>query len=141
MTSVTKLWPILTATHSYDKSISTFNRGAGQIIEAPILAYLIETRNGRILYDVGYDYNKINNPAQSAKYYNAALGFGAPEMVVRCGLPLVWRADRHGAADRVHPAGLYSRRGQELAEPRLHPDPACRVHEAGSRSGVGPLVP
>ena len=80
MTSVTKLWPILTATHRYDKSISTFNRGAGQIIEAPILAYLIETRNGRILYDVGYDYNKINNPAQSAKYYNAALGFGAPEM-------------------------------------------------------------
>ena len=80
MTSVTKLWPILTATHSYDKSISTFNRGAGQMIEAPILAYLIETKNGRILYDVGCDYNKINNPAQSAKYYNAALGFGAPEM-------------------------------------------------------------
>ncbi len=80
MTSVTKFWPILTATHRYDKSISTFNRGTGQIIEAPILAYLIETKNGRILYDVGCDYNKINNPAQRAKYYNAALGFGAPEM-------------------------------------------------------------
>jgi N-acyl homoserine lactone hydrolase len=70
MTSVTKLWPILTATHRYDKSISTFNRGAGQTIEAPILAYLIETKNGRILYDVGCDYNKINNPTQRAKYYN-----------------------------------------------------------------------
>jgi len=80
MTSVTKFWPILTATHRYDKSISTFNRGAGQMIEAPILAYLIETKNGRILYDVGCDYNKINNPAQRAKYYNAELGFGAPEM-------------------------------------------------------------
>lgn len=80
MTSVTKFWPILTATHRYDKSISTFNRGAGQIIEVPILAYLIETKNGRILYDVGCDYNKINNPAQRAKYYNAALGFGVPEM-------------------------------------------------------------
>ena len=80
MTSVTKFWPILTATHQYDKSISTFNRGAGQVIEAPILAYLIETKNGRILYDVGCDYNKINNPEQRAKYYNLALGFGAPDM-------------------------------------------------------------
>ena len=80
MTSVTKFWPILTATHRYDKSISTFNRGAGQMIEAPILAYLIETNNGRILYDVGCDYNKINNPTQRAKYYNAELGFSAPEM-------------------------------------------------------------
>ena len=80
MTSVTKFWPILTATHKYDKSISTFNRGAGQMIEAPILAYLIETKNGRILYDVGCDYNKINNPEQRAKYYNPALGFGAPDM-------------------------------------------------------------
>lgn len=80
MTSVTKFWPILTATHRYDKSISTFNRGAGQMIEAPILAYLIETKNGRILYDVGCDYNKIINPEQRAKYYNAELGFGAPVM-------------------------------------------------------------
>jgi N-acyl homoserine lactone hydrolase len=80
MTSVTKFWPILTATHRYDKSISTLNRGVGQIIEAPILAYLIETKNGRILYDVGCDYNKINNPAQREKYYNPAFGFGAPAM-------------------------------------------------------------
>jgi N-acyl homoserine lactone hydrolase len=81
MTSVTKFWPILTATHRYDKSISTHNRGAGQMIEAPILAYLIETKNGRILYDVGCDYNKINDPVQRAKYYNPEVfGFGAPEM-------------------------------------------------------------
>lgn len=81
MTSVTKFWPILTATHHYDKSISTFNRGAGQMIEAPILAYLIETKNGRILYDVGCDYNKINDPIKRAKYYNPeTFDFGAPEM-------------------------------------------------------------
>jgi N-acyl homoserine lactone hydrolase len=49
------MWPILTATHQYDKSLSTRNRGVGQMIKAPILAYLIETKNGRILYDVGYD--------------------------------------------------------------------------------------
>jgi N-acyl homoserine lactone hydrolase len=34
----------------------------GVIIEAPILAYLIETRNGRILYDVGCDYSKVHDP-------------------------------------------------------------------------------
>lgn len=50
------------------------------MIEAPILAYLIETKNGRILYDVGCDYNKINNPVQREKYYNAALSFDAPVM-------------------------------------------------------------
>jgi len=81
MTAVTKFWPILTATHRYDKSLSTYNTGAGQIIEAPILAYLIETKNGRILYDVGCDYSKINDPMQRAKYYNPEVfSFGAPEM-------------------------------------------------------------
>ena len=59
MTQVKKLWPLLTATHRYDKSISTLNRGRGQQIEAPILAYLIETAQGRILYDVGCDHAKI----------------------------------------------------------------------------------
>ncbi|TXT40384.1 MAG: putative AHL-lactonase [Comamonadaceae bacterium] len=48
MTQVKKMWPLLTATHRYDKSISTLNRGRGQQIEAPILAYLIETANGRL---------------------------------------------------------------------------------------------
>jgi N-acyl homoserine lactone hydrolase len=81
MTAVKKLWPLLTATHRYDKTISTHGRGAGQTIEAPILAYLIETANGRILYDVGCDYNKINDPALRAQYYNPAVfDFGAPDM-------------------------------------------------------------
>ena len=81
MTAVTKVWPILTATHRYDKSLSTHNRGAGQMIEAPILAYLIETKNGRILYDVGCDYNKIADASQREKYYNPEVfSFGAPDM-------------------------------------------------------------
>lgn len=81
MTQVTKFWPILTATHRYDKSLSTRQRGAGTIIEAPILAYLIETRNGRILYDVGCDYNKINDPEQKARFYdNEEFEFGPPTM-------------------------------------------------------------
>jgi len=81
MTEVRKLWPLLTATHRYDKSISTWQRGAGTMIEAPILAYLIETANGRIFYDVGCDYAKIHVPHLRARYYDAsANNFGAPDM-------------------------------------------------------------
>lgn len=88
MTSVTKMWPILTATHRYDKSLSTLNRGLGQTIEAPILAYLIETKNGRILYDVGCDYNKINDLSLRQRYYNPEIfEFGAPEMQPEQRLP------------------------------------------------------
>jgi N-acyl homoserine lactone hydrolase len=81
MTQVKKLWPLLTATHRYDKALSTRNRGQGQIIEAPILAYLIETANGRILYDVGCDYNKIADKKLQQQYYDPEVfAFGAPEM-------------------------------------------------------------
>ena len=81
MTQVLRMWPLLTATHRYDKSISTRHRGQGEIIEAPILAYLIETTQGRILYDVGCDYGKIADPARRARYYDPqTFAFGAPEM-------------------------------------------------------------
>lgn len=81
MTQVRSLRPLLTATHCYDKSISTFNRGRGQMIEAPILAYLIETANGRILYDVGCDHAKIADPLQRQRWYDPAVfDFGAPDM-------------------------------------------------------------
>lgn len=81
MTQVLRLWPLLTATHRYDKSLSTRNRGQGQIIQAPILAYLIETTQGRILFDVGCDYSKIADPLQRARHYDAEnFAFGAPDM-------------------------------------------------------------
>ncbi len=81
MTQVKRFWPLLTGVHRYDKSLSTRNRGQGTIIEAPILAYLIETANGRILYDVGCDYAKINTPALRQRYYeNEVFPFGPPEM-------------------------------------------------------------
>ena len=81
MTQVLRLWPLLTATHRYDKTISTFNRGHGKVIEAPILAYLIETKNGRVLYDVGCDHTKIADLAQRKRYYHAdTFAFGAPDM-------------------------------------------------------------
>lgn len=81
MSTVRKMWPLLTATHRYDKTISTHGRGAGQMIDAPILAYLIETANGRILYDVGCDYSKINEPSLRATYYESGrLSSGAPVM-------------------------------------------------------------
>lgn len=81
MTQVRKLWPLLTATHRYDKTISTYNVGHGQIIEAPILAYLIETSNGRILYDVGCDHTKINDPLLRKRFYEeSALNMAPPRM-------------------------------------------------------------
>lgn len=81
MTQVKRFWPLLTGTHRYEKTLSTRHRGHGVIIEAPILAYLIETGNGRILYDVGCDYAKINNPALRSHYYeHEGFPFGPPEM-------------------------------------------------------------
>lgn len=81
MTQVLRIRPLLTATHRYDKSLSTRNRGQGEIIHAPILAYLIETRNGRILFDVGCDYAKIADPSLRAEYYDPeTFAFGAPDM-------------------------------------------------------------
>lgn len=88
MTQVLKLWPLLTATHHYDKSLSTRNVDAGKIIQAPILAYLIETKHGRILYDVGCDYAKISDTQKAARYYNPEyFPFGAPEMTEEQRLP------------------------------------------------------
>ena len=81
MTQVKKFWPLLTGTHKYEKTLSTRNQGHGVFIQAPILAYLVETANGRILYDVGCDYEKINDPLKRKFYYeNEAFPFGPPEM-------------------------------------------------------------
>jgi len=70
MTRTTRLWPLLTGTHRYEKTVSTRGRGHGQFIDAPILAYLVETPNGRILYDVGCDYAKIADPVARAKFFD-----------------------------------------------------------------------
>lgn len=70
MPSALKLWPLLTGTHRYEKIVSTRNRGQGVFIDAPILAYLIETANGRILYDVGCDYQKIANQQLNAQFFD-----------------------------------------------------------------------
>lgn len=81
MTQVRRFWPLLTGTHRYEKTLSTRGRGQGIFIQAPILAYLIETANGRILYDVGCDYSKICNPTLKHRYYeNESFPFGPPEM-------------------------------------------------------------
>ncbi len=81
MTQALRIWPLLTATYRYDKSISTYQRGMGETIEAPILAYLIETKNGRILYDVAFDHAKIATTALRERYYYAnTFGIGAPDM-------------------------------------------------------------
>jgi len=70
MSRAVRLWPLLTGTQRYEKVVSTRNRGHGRFIDAPILAYLIETPNGRILYDVGCDYAKIADPVLRAKFFD-----------------------------------------------------------------------
>jgi N-acyl homoserine lactone hydrolase len=69
MSKALKLWPLFTGTHRYEKTVSTRNCGHGQFIEAPILAYLIETPDGRILYDVGCDYRKIADPILNEQFF------------------------------------------------------------------------
>ncbi len=88
MTQVKKFWPILTGTHRYEKTLSTRGHGKGIIIEAPILAYLIETANGRILYDVGCDYNKIVDDVKRKQFYeHEGFPFGPPQMSEEQRLP------------------------------------------------------
>ena len=88
MTQVTKFWPILTGTHHYEKTLSTRGVGKGTFIDAPILAYLIETKHGRILFDVGCDYKKISQPEQKTHFYeNESFPFGPPEMDAEQQLP------------------------------------------------------
>jgi N-acyl homoserine lactone hydrolase len=70
MIRATRLWPLLTGTHRYEKVLSTRSRGHGHYIQAPILAYLIETPNGRVLYDVGCDYRKVATPELRARYFD-----------------------------------------------------------------------
>ena len=88
MTQVKKFWPILTGTHRYEKTLSTRGHGTGIIITAPILSYLIETANGRILYDVGCDYSKIADDVKRKKFYeHEGFPFGPPTMEEEQRLP------------------------------------------------------
>lgn len=70
MSSRLRIWPLLTGMIRYEKTISTRNRGRGEFIDAPILAYLIETANGRILYDAGCDYQKLADSSLRARYFD-----------------------------------------------------------------------
>jgi N-acyl homoserine lactone hydrolase len=81
MSDVRRLIPILTGRHRYDASLSLRGHPPGTIMEAPVLAYLIETTHGRLLYDVGCDYAKIADPARRAVHYGpTGFPFGPPEM-------------------------------------------------------------
>lgn len=84
MTTVRRLTPILTGLHRYDKSLSLRGHPPGQTIVVPILAYLIETSAGRLLYDVGCDFGKIADPDQT--HYRSA-SFPPPDMQAEERLP------------------------------------------------------
>jgi N-acyl homoserine lactone hydrolase len=89
MTRAIRLWPLLTGTQRYEKVVSTKNRGQGVFIDAPIVAYLIETPNGRILYDVGCDYRKIATPQLRAKFFDPMRPmFEPPQMTQEQRIPI-----------------------------------------------------
>jgi N-acyl homoserine lactone hydrolase len=90
--------PLLTGTSRYDKGLSVRGRG-GAAIDAPILAWLIETTDGRILYDVGCDYAKIADPAACALHHGGN-PFGAPVMGEEQRLPV--QLGRYG----LHPRDI-----------------------------------
>lgn len=119
MSQVKYFRPLLTGVHRYEKTLSTRNHGHGVIIEAPILAYLIETANGRILYDVGCDYGKISDPRQRECYYeNGAFPFGAPRM-----------SEDQRLTSRLAEVGLSPRDVDLVFIGHLHFDHAGGLHE------------
>lgn len=119
MTSVTTFRPLLVGTHRYDKSLSTRGRDAGTFIEAPILAYLIETRNGRLLYDVGCDYRKVHDPALRTQFYETPeFAFGPPTVSEEQRLP-----------NRLARLGLQPRDIDCVICGHLHFDHAGGLHE------------
>ena len=88
MSDVRRLVPILTGRHRYDSSLSLRGRAPGTVIEAPILAYLIETAHGRVLYDVGCDYRKLADPGLRETHYGpGGFPFGPPDMTEDDQLP------------------------------------------------------
>ena len=104
MTDVRRLVPILTGRHRYDASLSLRGQARGTIIEAPILAYLIETAHGRVLYDVGCDYGKLADPTLRAVHYGPdGFPFGPPEMAEDEALDA--RADRQARPPVTHVRG------------------------------------
>jgi N-acyl homoserine lactone hydrolase len=74
--------PLLTAMHRYDKSLSTWGRGKGTVIDAPVLAWLVETPQGRLLYDVGCDWKKLDDAKRFEQFV-----FGPPRMTPEQRLP------------------------------------------------------
>jgi N-acyl homoserine lactone hydrolase len=62
------------------------------MIEAPILAYLIETSHGRVLYDVGCDYRKLADARLRERHYGpTGFPFGPPVMHEEDRLPALLR--------------------------------------------------
>jgi N-acyl homoserine lactone hydrolase len=137
MTDVRKVVPILTGRHRYDSCLSLRGRARGTVIEAPILAYLIETAHGRVLYDVGCDYGKLANPEMRDAHYGPdGFPFGPPEMTEDDRLPRL--LSRLGIAPRDvdaivlghlhfdHAGGLEDFVGAEI---HCHADEWLAAHE------------
>ncbi|MFZ5443429.1 MAG: N-acyl homoserine lactonase family protein [Myxococcota bacterium] len=158
-----RVTPLLTALHRYDKSLSTWGRGKGTVIEAPVLAWLVETRHGRLLYDVGCDWKKLEDRALRDQHYGSFV-FGPPQMTPEQRLPallaqlgltpldvdLVVLSHLHfdhagGLGDVAHAEVHVQRAEREAARSGL--DPACFPDEVRGpyrwveqRGGYAPMA-
>jgi N-acyl homoserine lactone hydrolase len=114
MSHIKRFWPLCTAMHRYDKSFSTRGRGAGTLIDAPILAYLLETSSGRILVDVGCDYAKLSDPSLRSHWFERA----------ECPLPVPQMTDQQRIPRYLSRLGLEPRDIDAVILTHLHFDHA-----------------
>jgi len=72
MTHVRKLYILLCGFEILPKTVSTRGIGGRFIMSLPISAYLMETENGYVLFDTGYDPHYSRNPAFAATIFHHA---------------------------------------------------------------------
>jgi N-acyl homoserine lactone hydrolase len=67
-----RLYVLLVGYEILPKSVSTKNLGGKFIIASPICCYLLETAQGWVLLDTGFDARYARDPALAEKYFHSA---------------------------------------------------------------------
>jgi N-acyl homoserine lactone hydrolase len=70
VTSVRRLYVLLCGFEIMRKTISTKNRGRRFVLSEPVSAYLLDTTNGWVLMDAGFDRAAIRGPQELQAYFD-----------------------------------------------------------------------